>query len=322
MTSRKETNIQYELRLWSNELKQRSYTYDIRVKSNASLINGISQYILDWTIITLCFIYSREFIYFIPIGILITGSRQRALSNLIHDACHYNLTRNKCINDFICNTLSGIPLISFVDNYRRSHFLHHKFLGNKKLDPDASTHISYGYDDGNPPHRSWFYNLLFLIFNFAAWKESNTGTFQDLNNSRKLKVILWWIALVNLLTLAYDSKTALLFVLFWQISRATSYHIIRITVEFLDHSGLQKESIFQGTRIIENNSLILEFFLHPHNDKYHALHHLSPSIPNYNLKIVHNIINNRMILYMKIKKNNGYITHQNSALKDLQGIVS
>lgn len=36
-----------------------------------------------------------------PIALLILGNRQRALGNILHDAAHRNLTRNRVLNDLV-----------------------------------------------------------------------------------------------------------------------------------------------------------------------------------------------------------------------------
>ncbi|MCW3641598.1 fatty acid desaturase, partial [Burkholderia cenocepacia] len=68
--------------------------------------------------------------YAYPLTVLVIGSRQRALASLLHEAAHLTLARNRRLNRFIGEYLSGLPVFQDFDAYRQSHVQsHHRFLG-------------------------------------------------------------------------------------------------------------------------------------------------------------------------------------------------
>lgn len=314
ISSKIAAGVEKDLRSWNSNLIRLGNP--LKPLKNPSLTKGIQQYIFDWLLIFCSFLISLNEPIFLLIGLIITGACQRALSNLIHDASHWNLTRNKNINDFISNLLAGLPMISPIKNYRVFHFLHHKYLSDPFLDPDSKTHTRYKYDDMKPPCKYWYQNILYLIFNFEAWKDSNLGSYSELNTLQKTCVITWWVLMFLFITL-FSNKLSIYFLIYWQLSRATTYHVIRIIAEFLDHSGLPIGSIIENTRLIKSHSYLLKKIIHPHNDHMHALHHLDPSLPNYNLEKAYFLTKDTFEPYKNIKHNDSYITGKHAALKDL-----
>ena len=71
-----------------------------------------------------------------PLALLILGNRQRALGNILHDAAHRNLTRNRLLNDLVTRALIAPLLFVSLSHYRELHFRHHLDLGAQGADPD------------------------------------------------------------------------------------------------------------------------------------------------------------------------------------------
>lgn len=71
-----------------------------------------------------------------PITLLVLGNRQRALGNILHDAAHRNLTRNRVLNDLVTRALIAPLLFVSLSHYRELHFRHHLDLGGQGADPD------------------------------------------------------------------------------------------------------------------------------------------------------------------------------------------
>lgn len=63
----------------------------------------------------------------------------------------------------------------------------------------------------------------------------------------------------------------------YHLTRSTLTYIFYIFRESIDHSGLQPTGILQFSRNAPCCNLF-QYFLHPHEDCYHLLHHLSPRI--------------------------------------------
>ncbi len=84
----------------------------------------------DWTLIAaaLILVHLSPIIFILP-ALIIIGSRQRALSNLVHDASHGNLFSSEKVNDSIADLLAAFPTFDTVEAYRKSHLGHHRYLG-------------------------------------------------------------------------------------------------------------------------------------------------------------------------------------------------
>jgi fatty acid desaturase len=73
----------------------------------------------------------------------------------------------------------------------------------------------------------------------------------------------------------------------------------------------------KNCRIIVNPNYFLRILIHPHNDHLHALHHLEPQVPSYNLRGLNETLSGFNSSYNQIKRNDSYILGPFSALKDL-----
>lgn len=315
------SSLRNEIKRWKHELIRQNLWIPLLGLHKPNFIFGTSLFFLNWAIILFLYVLGIAYPILLPFCFLIAGTRQRGLSNLIHDSSHWNLSRNKCLNDFITDLFAGVPMVSPVKNYRISHALHHRYLGHPIFDPDSKTHQRYEYNDQDPPYNRWMDNVLHLIFNFESWKDSSIGFWFQISSKQKIMCIIWWVFFIAIFYLSTSLENGFMFFCFWQLSRATGYHLIRTIAEFLDHSGLPVGSISQNTRIIKTSSWILKKLIHPHNDNFHALHHFLPSIPNYYLPKAHALIKGKSNYYNKIKINNGYFIGSKAAIKDLERVL-
>lgn len=119
--------------------------------------------------------------------------------SISHEGVHYNISKNRFWNDFF---MAPAAIISFIEpwNFRRSHFFHHKYLGDKDLDPeyplytkkpdmksliDAFMHRSrsYGHYMRTEKERYWriraniFIALCLFIIVFSAFHENAVNIF-------------------------------------------------------------------------------------------------------------------------------------------------
>lgn len=311
-------SVKRDMTDWQNELFNTNTFSKISKLHNQNTTWGTALFILDWLVILTCFIVTLKLPIILPIAILISGSRIRALSNLIHDSSHLNLNMNKMLNDLITNMLAGYPLFSPVQEYRVKHLMHHRHLGHDELDPDVIMHKKYSYDDRNPPYKSGIKNILFLIFNYKSWVDSSIGSWKEIDLKYKLFGLMWWAIVISIASIvAYPNS--ILFLFFFIIVRMTGYHAVRIYAEFIDHSGLNSTDgdIVSNTRIINNPNALMRYIFHPHNDVYHALHHFDPRIPCHSLGLAHILVRDKITVYKNIKLNNGYFFGHQSALSDL-----
>lgn len=277
-----------------------------------SSAKSLLAFTIDWGMILIGFYLCAKNIYLAPIGLILIGSRQRALSNLVHDASHFNLFSSKKMNDVVSNLLGAFPMLDMVEAYRRSHIMHHRFLGDEHLDPDSVTHARYGYNDRQP---SGFYSVevfFQIVLSMEAWKDSIIGGFLKLSKTEGAKILSWWIVVLVALTILGGLDKALYFTAIWFLSRATTYHFIRLFAEFLDHSGLPVSTTLKFTRNLPHTNPLAMIF-HPHEDTYHLAHHIFMGVPHFKLKEAHSVLMNSD-LYRTAHHCDSYFVGDHSAI--------
>jgi fatty acid desaturase len=251
---------------------------NLRTPSNAKSIISIS---IDWSLIICAFLLLNYSIQLLPITLLIVGSRQRAISNLTHDASHVNLFTNIVINDFISNIFCALPMYETVSKYRESHIKHHRFLGDVERDPDSRSHLNYGYDDRCPWKGSPAKNYMKIILNPRGIFSSFFGSLFRLHPKDYIYLTCWWMGFAMLLSNLFSIQITFIVFGTWHLSKLTTYHLIRIFAEFLDHTGLENSDVISFTRNLPHRGFY-RFIFHPNCDTYHIVHHLYPRIPHYN----------------------------------------
>lgn len=269
-------------------------------------------FLFDWLLIILSVLLASQSLLFFPVSLLLIGSRQRALSNLVHDASHGNLLSNRKMNDFLTNVFAAYAGFESVANYRRGHFKHHRFLGLKGLDPDTDSHFRYGFDDSKPRQEPPFSLYVSLLLSPSSWKDSVFGPFTQLSFAEKAQVLIWWGVILVSITLVSGLSAMFLFLFLWIVARGTSYHAIRVFAEFLDHTGLPLGSSLSFTRNLPHRGLFSSL-VHPHEDTYHLIHHLFPRIPHHQLRQAHQVLN-QSSQYLRAHHCDSYFFGQHSAV--------
>ncbi len=224
-------------------------------------------------------------LYWTPVALLLMGSRQRALGNLLHDASHGNMLEGRALNARVCMALCALPMFEDYERYRLQHLRHHASLGQPGQDPDYLELPPP--TPGQPAPGAW---AVFTRFFFDArmWRSSMLATLPQVGVARRLQVLGWWLGLLGLLSLAAGPRGAAVFALLWLGARASVYHAVKVFAEISDHVGLVPGTTVGYTRNLPSNWL--SFFMHPHHDNYHLTHHLFPRIPLAHLPQVHRML--------------------------------
>lgn len=212
-----------------------------------------------------------------PAAIVIIANRQRALGNILHDAGHRNLCRDKRWNDLMARAFVAPLLFSSLSGYRTAHFRHHLSLGDPAGDPDL-----LAVPGTWPKH--WSTSFHRNLLSWSTWKGSFAGHLAapEAGIGSKAYIIVWWtVALIALGQLAGMEFTGT-FALLWLLARATVFHAITTFREMCDHFGLQPSGILSFTRDMACHGF-WRALIHPRNNGYHLTHHLLPAVPYYRL---------------------------------------
>lgn len=213
----------------------------------------------------------------LPLALVILGNRQRALGNILHDASHRNLNRDRRVNDLM--TIAVLAPLLFLDlhRYREMHFRHHLDLGGIGADPDLIP---------IPPvkAKSWVHAL---ALNVLSWRALGGSLFGHLVDSgvpwrRRAYIIVWWMLLCALLGLAARPLAIAVAMVVWLVARGTSFHVITTYREMCDHHGLTPGGVFAFARDLVAPGP-WAWLIHPRNNAYHLTHHLLPAVPYYRL---------------------------------------
>jgi fatty acid desaturase len=219
-----------------------------------------------------------------PVSVLLIANRQRALGNILHDAGHRNIWRDKERNDVVARALVAPLLFASLSRYRETHFQHHLELGRTQGDPD----LIPGQD--HLPS-SWMVSYCRCLISWATWQGSLGGHLfaQEVSLRSKTFIVGWWVCFAGVLGSLAGSDFALAFVSLWLVSRATLFHCITTFREMCDHFGLLPGGVFGFTRDMVCHGP-WRWIIHPRNNGYHLTHHLLPAVPYYRLPEAHALL--------------------------------
>ncbi|KAL8850105.1 MAG: hypothetical protein Q9221_004922 [Calogaya cf. arnoldii] len=220
----------------------------------------------------------RHTIYLL--SLLIIASRLRAFENLVHEASHNNLFPTPQQHQTF-QFLYSFPVFRIVSDYRQSHLIHHLHLGDRNKDPDILRLFDLGLDSLS--ERPVWYLFGMPMTGYLSWEYLSTTfvEFWTSESSRVSKTAFWGGIIFG--------------ISYWNLhSFFLSYYILpffiilpitRYWAEISEHLGLDLSGEFGSSRT--NIGWLHRWYLNPHNDGFHAVHHLCSQVPFYLLEIVH-----------------------------------
>lgn len=131
-----------------------------------------------------------------PWSVLVISNRQRALGNILHDAGHRNIWREKNRNDLVAHALVAPLLFASLSRYREAHFQHHLELGRTQGDPDLIPG-----QENLPSH--WVVSFARCLLSWPTWLGSLGGHLfvKEVSLRSKAFILGWWVGLVGALAL-------------------------------------------------------------------------------------------------------------------------
>ena len=242
-----------------------------------SAYRTLSVILMDWAFVFI----STSLVYFhslwwLPISMIVIGSRQRALVVLIHDASHFLLARNRTANDIIANLFLCFPMLKSLKHYRAIHIAHHMNLGDKKHDADY-------LHNPEEAKKGWQHIYFKNLFSYDLWIVAELKQMiKNISKKHMLFLGLWWSTALASLAGLFGFGYAATFFALWFFARAVVYHVITTFIIISDHHGLFPGTILEYTRNHPSHGFV-RWFIHPHNNGFHLTHHLAYFVPFYNL---------------------------------------
>ncbi|TFF37930.1 fatty acid desaturase family protein [Mucilaginibacter psychrotolerans] len=242
-------------------------------------------YLFIWLPSTLLYVYREDIGYFTIsvlyiLCILLSSRSLRGLECVVHDGSHFNwLRKSRKTNDLLTNIFAAFAVFSTVENYRASHTLHHKYLGSD-VDPDYKRHILLGLSQIDRTDRKKYIRQIItkLPIYIPSWWRAIGTDFRTL-----IKGIIWNLIFCSLFYLILNSVSSVIAIwLFAYFIPLTVFlPVLRFIGEAAEHDYEQFEVVVSKT--FSNTGIIHRLLFHPHNDGYHTIHHILPSIPHYKL---------------------------------------
>ena len=202
--------------------------------------------------------------------VCVIGIMQFALAEaVLHEASHYNLFRSRKLHHRL-QFLYAWPFLQTMKDYQEEHLAHHRFLMTSQ-DQTTEDYRRYGLHDNPNLFYIWLVKPLTL---FPTWNYIRYGN-AALDKSNWTALGLYWGILLASFTALGQAHNL---VLYWIIPLFWVYPILNYWSEIEEHYNTQ-----YGSR--SNLGRVLNFLTH--NEGYHTVHHLYPTIPFYNLPKAH-----------------------------------
>lgn len=230
--------------------------------------------------------------------LVVIGSRMRALANLLHEAAHFKLFRNRRLNNLAGRVLCAAPIFVGYDRYVADHRLHHQNLWKNAQDPDLALYEMTGTVGPSNGRMSFarfvfFHVVLVVIPVLPLWRLLR----ESLRDRARLATACLLLAVGAVLTATGPSVLTDIVVFCWIIPWFTSYQSITYWAELGEHGGLKAYGGDWGSRNWRGN-IVTRWAIGSHSDDiYHLLHHWFPSIPHYRLRSLDRVCRSRWFEY-------------------------
>jgi fatty acid desaturase len=232
----------------------------------------------------------------IPVGILLVvllGLRMNAFGVILHEGSHGLLARSRKLNDRICNWGIAFWTINSVEEYRPTHRLHHRYLGQER-DPDRVFYLV-------PSRRGALTSLILQdLFGVTAFRRATSrisGTSEASDAPASLltrpqlvigKIVTQLIILGQFVLFQGVRRGILFYVVFWLVPIVCMYPMIlrlKTITEHFDPGLREANSIHWVART--SRAGWLQNHLVGARMEYHFEHHVVPTIPYRGLKKLH-----------------------------------
>jgi fatty acid desaturase len=232
----------------------------------------------------------------IPAGILLVlliGLRINAFGVILHEGSHGLLAKSRRLNDRICNWGVAFWTINSVEEYRPTHRLHHRYLGQER-DPDRVFYLV-------PSRRGALTSLLLQdLFGVTAFRRATgriSGTGQASGAPANLlakpqllagKIVTQLIIVGQFVLFQGVRRGVLFYAVFWLVPIVCMYPMIlrlKTITEHFDPALREANSVHWIART--SCAGWLQNHLVGARMEYHFEHHVVPTIPYRGLKRLH-----------------------------------
>lgn len=230
------------------------------------------------------------------IAFAVIAGRQLALNNMVHEASHYLLTRNKKWNDLISDIFFAAPHLISTEGYRGKHLPHHSHLGH----PPDDDEFKYRYLFRG---KRFVWRSLFAVLggpSLVTAAAYGKGVPRTGSAARSLMLIALTNGALLLYCWALGSVWAYFYLWLLPLLTLAGYlGTLRVVAEHqpVSYSYLPAEDFDSPLEPPLTRSIpagpIERFFIAPLNFCYHFEHHAFPAVPYASLPGLHRLLRER-----------------------------
>ena len=267
-------------------------------------------YFITYLVISFSILLSYEVSFLVyPFAAFLIAGRQGAFLQLVHEASHNRISKNKKINNFFGSWLTSYLVGINLKGYTSGHLSHHANTSTE-LEPKSDSEKYRLVDFSNPKiYLLFLKDILGLtaLQIFFDYGNNNLEKREKKNNLREKITFFISLIFIQLVILSIFKFNLFNYFLFW-LYPAMGPHMFLMRIRGIAEHGLSKQlgkkvlSAQEGqyyTRsfltsknyyqnpfyIILEKAMIGSFSVY-----YHHEHHMNTRIPYYNLKKFHELI--------------------------------
>jgi fatty acid desaturase len=288
-------------RIWREQLSEMLTPEELKALSEPSLRDTFAAIGALWVEVAVLLVAANLLPHLtlpwaVPAGILLVffmGLRMNAFGVIVHEGSHGLLAKSRRLNDRICNCGVAFWTINSVEEYRPTHRLHHRYLGQER-DPDRVFYLV--------PYRRGALTSLILqdLFGVTAFRRATSriqGTSTESGAPASLlarpqllvgKFITQVVVLGQFILFQGVRRGVLFYVAFWLVPIVCMYPMIlrlKTITEHFDPGLRDPKSVHWIART--SYAGWLENHLVGARMEYHFEHHVLPTIPYRGLKKLH-----------------------------------
>jgi fatty acid desaturase len=288
-------------RLWREQLTQLVDPEELRSYGEQSLPDTFASIGALWleviALLAVANILPRlPLAWAIPLGVfvvLMMGLRMNAFGVILHEGSHGSLATSRALNDRICNWGVAFWTVNSVEEYRPTHRLHHRYLGQER-DPDRVFYLV--------PARRGALTALILqdLFGVTAFRRATSrisGTSESSGAPAGLlakpqllagKVIAQLVVLGQFVLFQGVLRGLLFYIVFWLVPIVCMYPMILRLKTITEHydPGLRQANAVHWIARTSRASWLQNHLVGARME-FHFEHHVFPTIPYRGLKRLH-----------------------------------
>jgi fatty acid desaturase len=288
-------------RLWREQVEALVDPDELRGLSEPSLWDSIAATAVLW-IEVIVLLAAANLVPRLPLGWAVAGGifivglmglRMNAFGVIVHEGSHGFLAKSRKLNDRLCNWGVAFWTINSVEEYRPTHRLHHRYLGEER-DPDRAFYLV-------PARRGALTGLLFQdLLGVTAFRRATNriaGTSQESGAPASLlarpqllvgKAVTQLVVLGQFILFQGVARGVLFYVAFWLLPIICMYPMILRLKTITEHydPGLRDQANIRWTARTSVAGRIQNHVVGARME-YHFEHHVLPAIPYPGLKRLH-----------------------------------